>query len=52
MKSEAFMLEENVLRESVRRGEKCRGGVGRKNEDVRVILGNVGSDVFNEKDQG
>lgn len=44
------MLEEKVLRESERRGQKVRRY--RKNEDERVILGNVGSDVFNEKDRG
>lgn len=49
MKFEAFMLEEKVDRESERRGEK---GGERGRMRMRVILGNVGSDVFNEKDQG
>lgn len=48
MKSGTLTLEEKVCRES---GRRRRGGK-RKNEDQRVILGNVGSDVFNEKDQG
>lgn len=47
-------MKSGALRRESSQGkwEEEKGRKERENEDQRVILGNVGSDVFNEKDQG